>query len=362
MKKHLLLSVLLLFLCLLSIRAQQQVEASSLNLIGKPFANTPCPYQRVDTMLYKGFTQTENQQLRCPAGMAVLFKTNSRSLKVSTQWGYIYGTNGTMPISYKGYDLYIKNDAGKWQYAASGSDRSYKKGTVETFTLIQHMDGAVHECMLYMPMYAEVLSCQLTIDEGAFITPLESDFRHRIVAYGSSYTQGVSTDRSGMSYPMQLMRNTGLQVVSLATSGRCLMQPYMATVLEDVQADAFLFDTFSNPTDDVIRERLIPFIDRMVAAHPGIPLIFQRTIYRERRNFDTQLDARERAKAAAVEEMFDQILTNPKYKDVYLITPNASDNHETSVDGTHPNCYGYTLWAQSIEAPVMAILNKYGIK
>jgi len=91
-------------------------------------------------------------------------------------------------------------------------------------------------------------------------------------------------------------------------------------------------------------------------------LIFQRTIYRERRSFDTVLDAKERAKAATVEELFAKILTNPKYKDVYLITPDASDAHETSVDGTHPSSYGYALWAKSIETPVIEILSKYGIK
>ena len=73
-------------------------------------------------------------------------------------------------------------------------------------------------------------------------------------------------------------------------------------------------------------------------------------------------DAEERAKAATVEELFAKILTNPKYKDVYLITPDASDAHETSVDGTHPSSYGYALWAKSIETPVIEILSKYGIK
>ena len=88
---------------------------------------------------------------------------------------------------------------------------------------------------------------RIGIDDDAVIEPLKSDFRHRIAVYGSSFTQGVSTDRSGMSYPMQFMSNTGLQVVSLATSGRCLMQPYMLDVLAEVKADAFIFDTFSNP-------------------------------------------------------------------------------------------------------------------
>jgi hypothetical protein len=342
--------------------AQKQVEASDLNLIGKPFASTPNPYHRVDTLIYKGFTPIENMQVRCPAGMAVLFKTDSRSISVTTDWGDINVHVTTMPISYKGYDLYIKNSDGQWQYAASAARSNDAKTKHETNKLIDTMDGSLHECMLYLPIYSELNSCQIMVDDSARIEPLASDFRHKIAVYGSSFTQGISTDRAGMAYPMQLMRFTGLQFVSLGMSGRCMMQPYMADVLADLDADAYLFDTFSNPNAKLIRERLIPFIDKLIAAHPGKPLIFQRTIYRERRNFNTSIDAVERAKAEAVEETFAKIQGNPKYKDVYLITPNASDSHETSVDGTHPNSYGYTLWAQSIQQPILDILNRYGIE
>ena len=52
-------------------------EASGLNLIGKISDGTTNPYHRVDTTKYKGFTKHENQQVRYPAGIAVLFKTNS---------------------------------------------------------------------------------------------------------------------------------------------------------------------------------------------------------------------------------------------------------------------------------------------
>ena len=57
-------------------------EASDLNLIGKIHENTPNPYHRVDTVKYKGFTPLENNQVRCPAGLAVLFKTNSSTITV----------------------------------------------------------------------------------------------------------------------------------------------------------------------------------------------------------------------------------------------------------------------------------------
>ena len=118
--RHFFLTFVLLVSCMSSVRAQQQIEASTLTLIGKPFESTPNPYHRVDTLVYKGFNRTENRQLRCPAGMAVLFRTNTRNIHITTTWGYVYSSPSTMPISYKGYDLYIKNADGKWQYAASG--------------------------------------------------------------------------------------------------------------------------------------------------------------------------------------------------------------------------------------------------
>lgn len=74
--KKFFITVVLSLSCVLSVSAQKQTEASTLNLIGKPFESTPNPYHRVDTLVYKGFNRTENRQLRCSAGMAVLFKTN----------------------------------------------------------------------------------------------------------------------------------------------------------------------------------------------------------------------------------------------------------------------------------------------
>ena len=59
-----------------TLHAQGWTEASDLTLIGK-ILDTPNPYHRVDTVRYKGFTKSENLQVRCPAGLAVLFRTDS---------------------------------------------------------------------------------------------------------------------------------------------------------------------------------------------------------------------------------------------------------------------------------------------
>ena len=52
-----------------------------------------------------------------------------------------------------------------------------------------------------------------------------------------------------------------------------------------------------------------------------------------------------------------------KYENVWYIRPDASSpDHNATVDGIHPDNYGYSLWAKSIEKPLLKILKKYGIK
>lgn len=333
-------------------------EASELNLIGK-LMPTPNPYHRVDTVKYKGFTPGENLQVRCPAGLAVVFRTNSPTIKIKAKGDLTsFQSNSTMRLASHGYDLYIKKD-GKWLWAACVAP-SFKNPDA-SMTLISNMDGSMKECLMYLPIYCDMSSIRIGVQEGKVLEAIESPFRHRVAIFGSSFTHGISTSRAGMSYPDQFTRRTGIQMLSLGCSGNCKMQPYFADVLCDTDADAFVFDSFSNPGADMIKERLFPFIEKLQAAHPGKPLIFQQTIRREKRNFNTSVEKVENDK----QQMADSLMkiAVKKYKDVYFIQTNADDgNREWSVDGTHPDDYGYSLWERSIEKSLLKILRKYGIK
>ena len=78
-----------------------------------------------------------------------------------------------------------------------------------------------------------------------------------------------------------------MSIFKCTRSGNCKLQPYFADYLGDVKdADAMVFDAFSNPDAKMIEERLIPFIERIRAKLPSTPLIFVQTIYRESGNFD----------------------------------------------------------------------------
>ncbi len=351
--------VLILLAALLSATLSAQVftEASDLTLIGK-IIDTPNPYHRVDTVKYKGFTKAENLQVRCPAGLAVVFRTDAPSITLRATGDFSYQANNTMRIASHGFDLYIRKD-GEWLWAAACCPAP--RNPQAPMELIKDMAPGMKECLLYLPIYSELTSVKIGVPEGARLEPMESPFRHRVAIFGSSFTQGISTSRAGMSYPDQFTRHTGIQMLPLGCSGNCKMQPYFADVLADVDADAFVFDAFSNPNAKMIEERLFPFIERLQAAHPGKPLIFQQTIRREKRNFDTKVEVNEAAKQHMADSLMK--IAVRRYKDVYYIRPNASSPlQESSVDGIHPDDYGYYLWSRSIEQPLKKILRKYGIR
>ena len=337
-------------------------EASDLTLVGK-LMDTPNPYHRVDTVKFKGFTKGENLQVRQSSGIAVAFKTNSPSISIITEYGEVGWPSNTGGFSARGYDLYIKKD-GKWLWAAARVPSGSNSGDPRLsspITLIDKMDGTVKECLMYLPILSEEYSIKIGVEKGFMLEAMPNPFRYRIGIFGSSFTHGISTSRAGMTYPAVFTRGTGLQLLSLGCSGNSKLQSYFADVLAAADVDAFIFDSFSNPSLEQIKERLFPFIEKIQAAHPGKPLIFQRTIYRENRNFNTGTADFEASRIALTDSLMK--IACKKYKDVYYIYPNATaKDHETTQDGTHPSDRGYQLWGQSIEKPVKKILRKYGIK
>lgn len=338
------------------------VDAANLTLVGRLFEDTPRIYHRVDTARFDGLTARESQLVMQSSGIAVAFRSDSPSISFIPEYGKIDKRPNTTDMSVKGFDLYVKDVSGKygpkgqWIYVKSHSGRHCKAGVIK-----DNMDGTMKEFLLYLPTYSEVLSLKIGIEKGYTIEKMPNPFRYRVGVFGSSFTQGASTTRSGMTWPAQFSRKTGIQLLSLGCNGNSKLQMQFADILAAADVDALVFDAFSNPGPELIEERLFPFIEKIQEKHPDIPLIFQQTIYREIRNFDPVADKMEKEKIRTAELMMKKAVK--KYDNVYFVFPNATTSrHDTSVDGIHPTDYGYYLWAESVSKPIMRILKKYGIQ
>lgn len=328
------------------------VDASLLTLVGKALP-TPHPYHRIDTVAFKGFTKHENQQARCSAGIAVVFRTNSPQIDLLPLYKWEYRKDNVTGIASAGFDLYIKRN-GEWVYANSLAPSKRNK----PFTLMHGMEANEKECLLYLPMYSELESLKIGVQPGASIEALPNPFGEKVVFFGSSFTQGIGASRPGMSYPLQIGRNTNLHVCNLGFSGNAKLQPYFAEVIAATEADAFVFDVFSNPEARLIKERLHTFVDIITAKHPDKPLIFVKTIDRGNAAFNTLVRERENDKREMVEVLMKDIMdTHPN---IYLIENPlpAPESRDTSTDGTHPSDLGYHFWAKNLEKQLIYILNK----
>jgi len=344
--------------------AQETVyhDASSLTIIGKAIP-TSKDFTRIDTSAYK-FNDEVIEEYAChSSGLAVLFATDSPFIKAKWQTSPKNASENMTAIAQKGLDLYIRQD-GEWVFAGVGRPKmadgpSYDR---HSGTIVKDMAPGRKECLLYLPLYDRLDSLFIGVEDGSYVEPLDNPFKYRIVVKGSSVTHGLAASRPGMSYAARFGRDNGFYCFNLGFSGKSKLQKEFAEYLADVEADAFIFDAFSNPSAEVIHESFDQFVDIIRAAHPETPLIFMQTERRESRNFDVwREDFEARKQAAAEEEIRDRMKTD---RHIYFIPSDdfLGDEHIATSDGSHPTDLGFTYMLESISPKVLKILRKYGIK
>ena len=333
------------------------VDAATLTLVNKPHA-TKQPFHRVEVADYPDLSKTVRLYYTYSTGVAVVFRTDSRT--ISARWTTTDRKPSThmTGLSQKGMDLYIKRD-GEWVFAGIARPGL---GADHKATLVEHMDGTEKECLLYLPLFDEVKTLEIGVDAGARIEAAPNPFRHRIVVLGSSITHGASAGRPGMTWTARLARRMGLDFLNLGYSGQCKLQPEFARMLAEMDADAFVFDAFSNPSAGEIEERLDAFVATVRKAHPSTPLIFIQTEVRETVNFNLRARKFESDKRAAAEAGVRRLMKDDR--NIYFIDSRGmiGTDHLGTVDGSHPSDQGFMYMTRHLEPQLRKIFRKYGIR
>lgn len=350
--------VLTLLGCVVSASAKKWVDARDLAIHGYTQKSEKYPYYRFDFSKYN-LTKTVKMLAEAPAGLYVAFKTNSSNIYAA--WDIApHRLRDNMPmIMQRGLDLYIKHD-GEWRYvqatrpSVDASLTSYEK------RIAKYLPEGENEYILYLPGWCEIKSLKIGIDDNATISGMPSPFRHKVIVYGSSITHGAAASRAGMTYPARMSRNLGIEFTNFGFSGYCMMQPEFLDFLKSCETDAFLFDTFSNPSAEVIAERLPNFVEELVKAHPGKPLIFMQSAIPVNDCIDAGRRAKRIKRIDTARDLMQEIVK--KYKDVYFLEILDVTGKDGSVDNTHPSDLGFDRFIKGYQPKIAKILRKYGIK
>ena len=330
------------------------VDASTLTVIVKP-KPTEKPFQRIDGFDFKD--NGINRKIQHSTGLAVLFKTNSTSIRATWTTGSACPANLTA-IGQKGLDLYIKKD-GEWRFAGVGVPKMKEPFKQHSGTLIEKMDDSEKECLLYLPLYDRVDTLLLGFDAGATVEAMPNPFKYNIIFEGSSITHGASAGRPGLCYTGLLETQYGLYCMNMGFSGNSKLQKELAQYMAGVEnVDAFVLDAFSNPSAAEIESRFDEFVDILRASHPTTPIIFLQTETRETRNFNSYKEQFEADKQAAAKKCVTRRMMDDA--NIYFIDSEGflPTKDLSTTDGTHPNDYAMIRTVDIIAPQIIDILER----
>ena len=227
--------LLLTIACLISLSVSANnlkfVDATKLGIHGHTKQTDKSPYYRFDHTPYEGFNKGIVGMSKHPAGLYVVFKTNSSQISASWEWVPRRMGDNITGIAQAGLDLYIK-EGGRWKFASVGRVSTLPQNNKRTRTLIKNLAEGEKECLLYLPDWSQLTKLEIGVDEGATIEGMPKPFRHKVVVHGSSITHGASASRPGLTYTALMSRNLGIDFINFGFSGQCKMQPQFLEFLK----------------------------------------------------------------------------------------------------------------------------------
>lgn len=362
--KRTIIAVMALLVALSAIAQERKgrtyVDAATLTIINK-IHDSGKPFERLDVERYSSLTKNAEKTFRQSTGLALVFSTNSRNIYVRWSVHPRKLVANSPDIYLRGMDIYLRHE-GRWTFAGVAKPKTDPTVLEFESPLVRRMGEGEKECMVYLPAYAHLKSLEIGIDEGATIKPIPSPFKHKIVFVGSSLTHGEGAPRPGANYVAQLGRRLNAETPNLGHTGQCKLQQHFIDIVCDNKADAFVFDAFSNPTAEVINERLYDFVKQIRAKHKKTPLIFLQTVDRTGARFDLGLKKVNDARRAAAEKLMVKVCKD--FKNVYFINNafDTGDDNEGTVDNSHLTDFGIYRVLQIMEPQLREILSKHGIK
>ncbi len=308
-------------------------DGSALPQEGRGFADTASPYVRIPDRLRSNCPGGVWGLSRHSSGICYRFSTDSRQIRVkwSVRDARLSGHNMT-GAGKSGVDVYGWDDASKaWKFAHGSRPK-------QADNEISFNWAPGRPCMIYLPLYNEVLKFEVGVRNGSKVVPLPpraSGVTKPVVCYGTSITHGASASRPGLAWTAQAARRANVPFVDLGFAGNGKMEMSMLDVVAEIDASIYVLDCLWNMSPKMVEERFEPFVRELHRRRPDTPILCAEDCSTFRDRTEKGLMAEKIVAKLKAED--------PEgWKNLHFI-PNTEQmlrDGEETVDGCHPNDCG----------------------
>ena len=286
------------------------------------------------------------------SGGRIIFSSNTSTIALRASVPSVETMPHMSLLGSSGFDLFVRAK-GKFVYYKSFMPNYNDNNTMES--TIVFPDNQMRELMIYFPLYQSVSSVEIGLDTSATSIPsLRYEKTLPIIFYGSSITQGGCAGRPANAYPAIIARDFDCNFINLGFSGSAKGEKEMANYIAKLSMSAFVLDYDHNaPNATHLENTLFPFYEIVRKSHPTIPIVFvsRPDYFKEReQDFSQRLVVKEAfTKAKKIDSLVwfvdGATLFEPKYK------------NDSTVDGRHPNDFGFMCMAKKIGTTLKKALN-----
>lgn len=363
MKRFLLLMMALVLVLGMSAEEKEPmkyVDALQFRMINKGWNQdvTYTPYTRFPSYLKDSITPDLWDRSKNSAGIGIRFSTNSKRIGIRYNLHSNFHMVHMADTGIKGTDLYILGEDGKWHYVNTNRPT---KDSVQTKTFVENMDGTMHECMIYLPLYDGINWMEIGVDSTATIEMPHVDnpcSTKKIVGYGTSIMHGGCASRTGMAATNIVQRELGVEFVNLGTSGEGKMVYAVARAMTEIDdVIAYVIDPVPNCTKMQCDTLTYTFINILRQKRPDVPIIMVEGPMYPYARYDSFFGGYLPEKNEAFRANYEKLKKeNPK--NLYYMTCEGltGPDEEGTVDGIHLTDLGFRAYADKLEAKLQEVL------
>ncbi|MBO5928289.1 MAG: hypothetical protein J6Q32_05510 [Clostridia bacterium] len=217
------------------------------------------------------------------------------------------------------------------------------------------LDGKMHNYTLYMPLYNDVESLEIGLEEGAELG-LGKPYKNvkPIVYYGSSITQGGCASRPDSCYQGIICKKNNVDFINLGFSGNAKGEDAIAEYIANLDCSLFVYDYDHNA----------PTIEHLIATHEKM----FKTFREKNKNVPVIIISKPNDNNGKIDMIRKRII-----RKTYLNAKNSGDdnvyfidgatlykyNKDFTVDSCHPTDLGFYFMAKRIYKEMCKIDEKF---